>query len=114
MRHERCVCSLRMMAPGEPVHLLQLPRNVLIDVMQRCGNREKAALFATCHSARRLVVGCSQCVSALLKTKVLVHKRTVLIDLADPLALRLTKVSLAELRSARKQLVGVRHLDLVG
>jgi hypothetical protein len=103
-----------MTASSEPVSLLQLPGDVLVDVVQRCGSREKAALFATCHSARQLVIGCSQFVSATVKTKDLVCRKTLLTVLAGPLALRLEKATLSELCNARKQLAGVRHLELVG
>jgi hypothetical protein len=102
------------------VNLVQLPKDVLFNIVERCGPREKGALFLTCHSARRLVLEAVQQISISTQLSQLVKKQrsASLVRILEgcwlpSVKLKLAKGSLSGLLHASGQLDGIKHLELV-
>jgi hypothetical protein len=110
-----------MAAAELPTHLLQLPRDVLLSVVERCGPREKWALFLTCHFGRGLVLDVAQQISGSLQISLYFpRKRRPPLLMRDPdgcwldsVHLQLKDVSLSSLLHCGDQLHGIKHLKLV-
>jgi hypothetical protein len=95
--------------------MLQLPRDVLVDIVQRVGSREKWALCATCQTLRKLTL--PECAMTFLHpTEAFLKRRPLLIgDPADacPKAVRIEGASLPGLLCSSHWLVGIKELELV-
>jgi hypothetical protein len=101
-------------------HLLQLPKDLLVSIVELCGPKEKWALFMTCHSARGLVLEAAHQISGSL------HLHQLPVEPRPPLLLRdldgcwlksvqlqLKDVSLSSLLVYGDSLRGIKHLKLV-
>jgi hypothetical protein len=109
------------MAQAEPhIQLLQLPNDVLSNIVKHCGPREKLALFLTCHSARRLVLVAIEEISVALDFAQLPQKPrpSLLLREVDgswlAMKLKLQRASLTSLKRSSEYLAGIKHLQLVG
>jgi hypothetical protein len=109
------------MPDTEATSFLQLPRDVVSPILQLCGPRGKWALFATCHSTRRLLLQTVSGISASMKLSQLPRKPRPPLLMRDldgcwlsNVRLQLTHVSFRSLLRCSNQLNGVHHLTLVG
>jgi hypothetical protein len=100
-----------------PVEMLQLPKDVLLNIVERCGPKEKLALFSSCQSARSLVLEAVQQVSAWLELSQLPRKPRPPLLLQDldgcwssAVKLELKNTSLSGLMHSCRQLQGIKYL----
>jgi hypothetical protein len=109
------------MASPEPLtDLRQLPRDVLLNIVGRCGPREKWALFKTGHFGRLLIVEAVQQINVWMHLSQLPRERRPPLLMQGPdgswlesVQLQLDDVSLSGLMQRVDQLRGIKHLKLV-
>jgi hypothetical protein len=105
------------MSAEPPTHLLQLPRDVLLNILERCGPREKWALFMMCQSGRQLVLEAAQQITGSLYPAQLRRPSSLMAgqdgSWLESVTLQLKNIFLSGLLRFSGQLQGVKHLQLV-
>jgi hypothetical protein len=91
--------------------LLQLPEDVLLDVVQRVGSRERQAFCTTCQTLRELTL--PGCLVTVVKPTEAAVRRTPFTPAARPKAVRIEGVTLSGLLSSSGWLSGIQKLELV-